>query len=366
MAINQQAVTTQVFKELGTTILQLNRAVALISDTTTVTATYSLYTSLKEIETAGYTNTSDFYKMGKSYFDNGGSYLYGVPLADTGGNADIVAKLEELSNIADSTFSFIGVLMDSTIREATQITDGSTLVNYALGKSFHIIIESDDVATYTNATTDVSSVNKAFYDGLTGDNLKKIGNLSVIFVSQSDDFIASGLMGILLGKEIGSQTAKYKKPIGSNTAKNGSNNELLNSELTFILDKNTNVYTGTNERTGESFVKEGTTLKSGNYIDTSLGSIWIKENLEFNVYELLKTQKIPMNSTGFALLTSKVLPIFQKAIDQDIIDGVNPTPFSIKFTSKDKTNRIIEAKYSYAESIAGHFVEQTITINTGE
>lgn len=365
MALNQQAVITTVQKEAGTTILALDRAVALISDTTTVTSLYSLYTSTKEIETAGYTTTSDFYKMGKSYFDNGGKYLYGVPLSDTGGNADIVAKLEELSSISDSTFSFIGVLMDSTIRVATQVTDGSTLVSYALGKSFNIIIEANDNTLITNATTDVASVNKAFYDSLTGDNSLKVGNLSVVYTSSNDDFIASGLMGIFLGNDIGSQIAKFKKPLNSVTAKNGSGNELLNSELTFLLDKNANVYTGTNERVGESFVKEGTTLKAGSYIDTSFGSIWLKENLEVNVYQLLKTRKIPMNNKGFTLLTEKIIPIFEKAINQGIIDGQANIPFNISFSSKDKTNRIIEAKYSYYESVAGQFVEQTLTIKAG-
>lgn len=361
MAVNQTAVQTDVFKQSGTEIQDISRVVALISDTATVTDTYALYTSESSIETAGYATSSDFYKMGEAFFSNGGGYLYGVPLADTSGDADITAKLAELENISDAGFSFGGVLMDSTIRVADQVSD-DTLANYALKKPYHIMIESDDVTIYTATTTSTLDEIHSYYESLSGEDANRIGNISGFFTDVADDFIASAAMGIMVGKTIGSQTLKFKTPTGSETAKNASGGELTNEELTFVLNKDINVYSGTNERAGKAFLKEGTTLKSGDYVDTSFGAIWIEVNLDSNIYDLLQENgKVPISQAGYALIEEKINPIFELGITNGVIDGEAETPYSISF-SGNKSTRTINVTYTYVDNVAGHFIKNTVTV----
>ena len=54
MATNTRAVTTTVSNAAATAVVDISRVIALISDVSTVTAVYSLYTDATSIETAGY------------------------------------------------------------------------------------------------------------------------------------------------------------------------------------------------------------------------------------------------------------------------------------------------------------------------
>tara|TARA_R110000737_G_scaffold8063_4_gene23621 strand:+ start:1092 stop:2198 length:1107 start_codon:yes stop_codon:yes gene_type:complete len=364
MANNTRAVITNVSNAATTAIVDISRVVALISDVSTVTAVYSLYTDAKSIETAGYATTSDFYKMGVLYFNNGGGYLYGIPLADTAGNAAITAKLATLENISDITFSFGGVLMDSTIGAADEVGN-DTLATYALNKPYHIMIDSADATIPTAGTTDIFSLIGAFYAGLTGDNALVVPNISGFYTGtdSTDKFLSCSAMGIMVGKVIGSQTLKFKKPLGNNTCQGSdSTGELTDVELTFILGKNVNVYTGVNERAGKAFIKEGTTLKNSSYVDTSFGAIWIKENIDENIYNLLlENSKVSINATGYAQIESKVTPIFELGIKQKIINPDADVPFTISFAGNIAT-RTIAVTYTYVKDVAGHFVTNTITI----
>tara|TARA_R110000823_G_scaffold238304_1_gene363652 strand:- start:821 stop:1927 length:1107 start_codon:yes stop_codon:yes gene_type:complete len=364
MATNTRAVTTTVSNAAATAVVDISRVIALISDVSTVTAVYSLYTDATSIETAGYATSSDFYKMGVLYFNNGGDYLYGVPLADTAGNAAITAKLATLENISDITFSFGGVVMDSTISVADEVGD-DTLATYALNKPYHIMIDSADATIPTAGTTDVFSLIGAFYAGLTGANALAVPNISGFYTGTdaADDFLSCSAMGIMVGKIIGSQTLKFKKPLGNNTCKgSATTGELTNAELTLILGKNVNVFTGVNERAGKAFIKEGTALKDSSYIDTSFGAIWIKENVDENIYNLLlENGKVSINTIGYAQIESKVTPIFDLGATNGIINSDADTPFTISFTGNVGT-RTIAVTYTYVEDVAGHFVTNTITI----
>ena len=79
MALNRRAVTTDVRKELQTTFVDINKTVALISDTTTITDLKKLYTNLEEVA-VDFLTTSPFYAMAKAYFDEGATNLYLVPV----------------------------------------------------------------------------------------------------------------------------------------------------------------------------------------------------------------------------------------------------------------------------------------------
>lgn len=357
-ATNRTAVLTTVKKEFAVNFVDINKAIALISDVTTIGTEKKLYAAFSDVE-QDWLATDPFYKMAKAFFDEGGNQLYAVPLADTLGNANITGKLGELENDATSGFGFVAVIMDKVIGVADQVVDG-TLVAYAFDKTYHVFVETAEANILTATTPNTPNTNKLFYDGLTGDDFLKIGNMSMVYTPTADDYICSGLAGIFLSKDIGTKTAKFKKP------KNSSAVSLTNGELTNILNVNTNVYTGTNEPVGRSFIKEGTTLKDGDFIDTSLGAIWVKVQLDNALYDFFQaTDGVPINATGFAQLENVATAVFQKAQDQGIIDSNAITPFSITFAADPSVTRGILGTYTYVDTKFGHFITNTVTLVQG-
>jgi len=293
--------------------------------------------------------------MAEKYFGGtgGSGYFYVVPvrLLD-GADPDIISTLTQLEN--DPTLSFAMVTADKTIRASAQVTDGS-LATAKYEAPYHMIFETDDANTITSADTDPASVNKAIYDGLTGDAAKLIGNMSFVYIEDEDDYQASFVAGAMMGQLIGSRTAKFIVPLGSDPV------TLTGAELQFLMDKNCNVYTGTNERTGNAFVKEGVTLKADNFIDTSLGAIWVDVNLTSECYDLLQSDKVSIDSTGFALLENAVTPVFKQAQRQGIIQA-GDTSFSISFAADPSVTRGIIGTYSYNEAVAGHFITNNVRV----
>jgi len=462
MALNRRAVTTDVKKELVTSFVDINKTVALISDTTVITELKRLYTNLEEVA-ADFLTTSPFFAMAKAYFDEGATQLYAVPVtgessgtytsiavtvtdftsisdgtfditidsviqsalamdftsdtsvaeiavtinavttplgasasvgignsivltslttgltslvttmavegtgtdlsvllaefSTTSGDKDITGKLTELENDSDPAFNFVTVGMDKALGITKQI-DEAVLTQFVFNKEYDVSIDTSEADVIAGVTTDIASVNKLFYDNLSGDDKLRVGNVSFFYTDDITDFVSFGVMGKLMSKDIGTQTVKFMKP------KNSDAVSMTNAELTNTLNKNTNVYTGTNERIGKSFVKEGTTLKDGDFIDTSLGSIWIKVQLEESIYNLLTTVKVPISLDGFTLLENTVNPVFELGITQGIIDGNADVPFTIVFSAGDVQNREIIGRYSYFEEVAGHFITNTVTIRT--
>jgi len=360
---NTRAVTTTVVKELTVNIVDINKTVAIISDVTTIGTAKKLYTSLSDV-LLDWLETDEFYLMAKAFFDEGGTQLYAVPLADTLGDADITGKLTDLENDPDANFSFVTVITDKVIGVATQVTD-TTLIQFAFDKEYLIALDTSDADILTALTTDVASVNKAYYDNLAGSDVLKVGNFSMFYTNVVADYPASGVVGKLMSLDIGAQTVKFMKPQNSAPIETAVDTPVTNSELTNVLNKQVGIYTGTNERTGRSFIKEGITLKDNDYIDTSLGAIWVKVQLDNAIYDLLQVKKVPINDDGFAELENQATPIFEQAVLQGIIDSNADTPFTIAFSAGDVPSREIIGTYSYVESQAGHFVTNTVTITQG-
>ena len=169
------------------------------------------------------------------------------------GDKDITGKLTELENDATPGFNFVTVGMDKALGITKQIQEG-VLTQFVFDKEYNVSIDTSAADVITDVTTDIISVNKAFYDNLAGDNKLKIGNVNFFYTDDITDFVSFGVMGDLMSQDIGTQTVKFMKPINSDAV------TMTNSALTLLLNKNGNVYTGTNERIGKSFVKEGTTI----------------------------------------------------------------------------------------------------------
>ena len=355
MALNRRAVITYVRQQPPTNFIDINRTVALISDVATFAEDYRLYTDLEAVTTdfpsAG---NSDFYNMAVGYFNEvgGAGYLYAVPvrLVD-GADEDVISTLTLIEN--DSTLVWALIVADKTIRESPQVIDGS-LAAAKYNQAYHMMFETNEAAAKTAATTDAASANKTVYDSLTGENSTIVGNMSFFYTSVVTDFIASKMAGLMMGQTIGSRTAKFAKPLLSVPE------TLSGAELQFLMDKNINVYTGTNEVTGRSFMKEGMSLKTGSYIDTSLGAIWMEVNLTGVCYDLFLQKKVTVDSFGFALLENATSPVFKLAQVYGIIQPGNES-FTIAF-SEGITAREIDGAYTYNESVAGHFVTNRVEI----
>lgn len=355
MATNRQAVVTTVTQKATPTFIDINKTVALISDTVVVTTLYKLYTSMDDVK-LDWTTSDEFYKMADAYFTQtgGNGYLYAVPVDGLdGADPDMVGKLTDLEN-SDITFSM--VVCDSALRISSHVVDGD-LASAKYNKAYHMTFVTNDANAKTAATTDPASVNKAIYDALTGDNSKLIGNMSFIYSSTSSDYIDCKLAGAMLKDEIGQRTAKFIKPL------NSSVETLTNSELGFLSSKNINVYTSTNEMAGRFFMKEGNSLKENNFIDTSLSAIWIEIQLNNACYDLLEEQKVSIDNEGFALLETVSKTVFIQAQNQRIIqEGTNK--FTINFKEDTSVTRGIKGEYTFFEATSGHFVTNEVQIIT--
>ena len=353
MALNRQAVLTYVRQQPPTNFIDINRTVALISDTATFADEFKLYTDISSVGLE-FTAGDPFYDMALAYFNEmgGSGYLYAVPvrLLD-GADPDIISTLTNLENNPSLVWAM--VIADTTIGTSAQVTDGS-LAAAKFSQSYHMLFSTAEAAAKTVATTDAASVNKTVYDSLTGDNSTIVGNMSFVYSSTATDFIDAKLAGIMMGQNIGSRTVKFAKPLLSEPE------ILTGAELQFLMDKNINVYTGTNELSGRALVKEGMSLKTGSFIDTSLGAIWMEVNLTNICYDLFEQKKVSVDNFGFALLENAVKPVFKLAQKFGIIKSGEEN-FSINFV-KGATAREIDGTYTYNESVAGHFVTNTVEI----
>ena len=357
MATDRIAVQTDVRREFGVSIIDINRTVALIADTATFADEFKLYTDLESVGLE-FADTDEAYLLAERFFNQAGEngYLYLVPvrLLD-GADPDIVGTLNQLQNNPALVWSV--VVADTDTATSAQVLDGS-LATALYNKPYHMLFETTDVATITAATTDPASVNKAIYDALTGDDALLEGNMSFIYTPTASDYQAAAIAGQFMKQDIGTQTAKFMIPLGS-TAQ-----VLTGAELAFAMQKNVNVYTGTNEQTGRSFLKEGVALKSGSYIGTSLGAIWIETNMNSNIYDLLQAKKVTIDDTGFTLLESAVTPIFTQGQTQGIIRS-GTGQFTISFAAGALPREIV-GTYTYNEGEAGHFITNNVTITQGE
>jgi hypothetical protein len=357
--LNRRAIQTTVQKTVSTSFVDLNRAIALINDTTIVTDAYKLYTSLAGVS-EDFSDTDEFYKLADAFYSqNSSGRLYAVPVtAETiGGDKDLIATIANIESLGGD-ITFIGILFDRTFDSNPQIVDGS-ITTAVFGKEYHLFLDTSEADTLTSATTDKCSVNGAIINSFTGDNALKIGNVSFTYCA-SGSYASAEMLGALLSQDIGSKTAKFIKFIKSDIV------DLTADQFQNLLNKRCNVFTGQSERAGQAFLKEGVTLKEGDFIDTSLGSIWITINLDNNLYDLFTKVKITINDDGFAMCKNKVSPIFGTAVEQGIINGSADTPYEIVFTAGDLENREIIGTYNYVEGVAGHFITNTITVSTEE
>ncbi len=287
---------------------------------------------------------------------------------DSTSDFDVIKELQDMENDATDGFEFICVLMDNDISEADEVVSGN-LSKYVFEREYLLVVQVYDISAVTGANPTILNT-RAFYDGLSGLELLSNGNVAMIYTDDKSDAVASGYVGELMSYDIGMRAPKFIKPIHSSPI------TLTGTELDALLASNVNVYTGTNERIGRAFIKEGTTMMDGVYIDSTLGGLWMKVQLENAIYDLLETYPVPMNIDGYTLLESVVLPVFKRGVEQGIINafGLGETTFrgdtkstsvegyAIKFRAGDVAHREVIGQYCYYDNIKAHFVTNEVCI----
>lgn len=358
MALNRQAVITYVRQQPPTNFIDINRTVALISDGSKFVDNWKLFMDMDGVK-EDFTNTDVFYKMAEAYFNEAGGsgYLYAVPVRktlteDEDTYPDVIQTLTDLENDAGLVWAM--VIADKAINDSHQVITGQVAAS-KYKEAYHMLFQTNDASAKTSATTDPASVNKTVYDSLSGENSKLVGNMSYCYTANEDEQFASKIAGAMMGVDIGNRTVKFMKPLLMQPE------TLTPTELQFLMDKNINVYTSTNEMRGKTIVKEGMCLKQGNFIDTSLGAIWIEVNLTSICYDLFQQEKVTIDGVGFALLENATVPVFKQAQLQRIIQDGDDA-YTIKFKKDASILRGIIGDYSFKEAVAGHFLTNNVEI----
>lgn len=133
--------------------------------------------------------------------------------------------------------------------------------------------------------------------------------------SSSDQRADGAAAGMILGRDPGAYTAKFKKLTGVTVS------NLTPTQSTNIRAKNANSF---EEIGGVNIFREGTTSE-GEFIDVMHFVDWLKARITENVYQLLVSQaKVPYTDGGILSIRSRVEEILQVGQDRG---GISPTAF---------------------------------------
>lgn len=160
----------------------------------------------------------------------------------------------------------------------------------------------------------------------------------------SNDYPELGLLGVIVTRDAGSYTVKFK------TAKGVSSSPIDTTEQKNITDKMCNVCVKIG---GHDMFLEGT-VGEGEFIDVIIFSDWQKSEIASNVFFNLKRRdKVPFTNTGIASIQSeidKALKLGQNRggiSPHDVVDGVRYGGYEIivpnanDIPREDKANRLL-------------------------
>lgn len=195
---------------------------------------------------------------------------------------------------------------------------------YALTAHTHTAADVEDIAAHvetlkkiygtsastaaiiTSATTDIASVLKdAGYD-----------RTFVMYSGDAAEFPEAGILGVMLPKEVGSATWKFKTITGITA------DDLTSTQSTYARNKNCMTYETIG---GVSITREGK-VASGEFIDTIIGVDWLESRMEERVYSrLVNSDKIPYTDDGFTMIEGDIRAQLQEAIDVGFL-AASPAP----------------------------------------
>ena len=296
---------------------------------------YKECTSLEEVVSAGFANTTKTYKTAALLFQQENAPK---KIAVYEGKADYVT---DLAKVLDKDWRQL-IIMDSTVTDDVET-------------------DADDVAEAIEATDD-----KMFFVSISDITSKLVTatenyDRTVIFYYEGDDTVCpeAALVGASAGLDVGSFT--YKNLILKGV-------EPQNLTDTDIAELNSNNIISVTSKAGDIVTTEGKT-RSGEYIDIVDSKDYVVQNLEYKTQKALNNyKKIPYDNNGIAILESIAVDVMQDSFNKGIIgakaDGTGNYDVAYALaedvSADDKSSRkYVGGKFSFVLAGAVHEVEIT-------
>lgn len=211
-------------------------------------------------------------------------------------------------------------------------------------------VTSNDADIPTSSTSDLFSDLEAF-------NYDRTAMQYHPDLTTSDQFFSEGWLGVMLPKDPGSATWKFKN-ISGITSYN-----LTSSERGFVLGKNGNIYT---ETAGVDITEEGV-VASGEYIDIIRGIDWLEAIIAENIYStLVNVDKIPFTNEGIASIEGLLRESLDEAVRAGLIadDYVTTVPKVADISTANKLARTLpDVEFTATLQGAIHKVEIQGTVS---
>lgn len=258
-------------------------------------AEVGIYTSLEEVETAGWISTEEIYKAASVAFANGASKLY-IAVRQT---SDTITTTLNRAKQCGGWYGFI--VTDATEAEYTTITDWADANEKLYGFSVN--------------------VSKAISNPYGVAAVRTFG-----IATKSDSYAHVALMVVCMAVNAGGETWAYKKLTGITA------DDFTTTELTEIETAGLNAYVSC---ASTEITVTGKTV-SGEWIDVIRFRDWLKNQIQTNVLNLLASNpKVPYTSAGIALVKS--------AIESALIKG-------------QSQGGIAETEYTENETVYGYTI----------
>lgn len=166
---------------------------------------------------------------------------------------------------------------------------------------------------------------------------------------------AAGWAGVMLPKDPGSATWKFKTIAGVDTV------VITSAEETNLRGKNANWYTSVS---GVSITCEGVTA-GGQFIDITRGIDWLRARLQERIFaKLAALDKVPFTDDGIGIVENEVRGQMDDGIDVGLLAADPPptvtVPLAADVSFTDKANRLLP-DVEFAATLAGaiHSIEIT-------
>ncbi len=167
-----------------------------------------------------------------------------------------------------------------------------------------------------------------------------------LFSKHGADFVAEGLLGVVLPKDPGSWTAKFKTVLGSQA-----------SNLTPTEQANVEANNGNHYQTiaGIDFVSQGKTA-SGQFLDVIVFSDWLEARIKEEILTaMLFLDKVPFTEAGVGIIENAVLKVLDLGVTQGgLVKGTTyvRSPAVTSISSADKLLRYLDG-VTFGGDLAG-------------
>lgn len=259
----------------------------------------------------------------------------------TGTNTDLVTDLDAIQAFDPDWY---GLLLANQPDADVQAAAG-----WAETKVKLFLADNPDYAIVTNATTDLASdLQDSSY-----------ARTALVYHSYPGEYAGAALMGKIFPFDPGSYTAAYKTLAGVTV------NPLKTAEIGYVAAKNANYYVTVAGSNRTFFGKSA----SGEYIDVTVFTDWLRARLQERIYSLLiNSAKVPFTDLGIALVVAEVRAQLQEGVNVGGL-AADPAPevtfpLAASVSSVDKNNRYLP-DIEFTATLAGaiHTLEITGTLS---